>query len=1776
MLLPKGLCRPRTISGLGVTAAFASFMLLLHSAAWAFSARPLLRLTGEATNDAYGTSASGAGDVNGDGYADVIVGAYGSNAGGVDAGRAYIYFGGPAADQVADLTLTGLVAGDLFGASVSGAGDVNGDGFDDVIVGAFNNDAGGNDAGRAYVYYGGSSPNAVADLILTGAAANDFFGYSVSGAGDLNGDGYSDVIVGAPQNNAGGSSAGRAYVFFGGPAPDTVPDLTLTGQVDELLGISVSDANDTNGDGYDDVIVGTEHTGAPTIGRAYVFYGGAPPNSVADLTLTGQSAGDLFGRSVSGAGDLNADGYSDVIVGAYLNSAGGSTAGRAYVYYCGPGADTSADLTLTGTAGERLGNAVSSAGDVNGDGNDDVIVGAYLGAFVGKAYVYFGGLLVDSAADLILTGASDDNEFGSAVSGAEDVNVDGYADVIVGSPLAGSTGRAYVYTSRPYEVLSPNGGEQWVEGQGQRVRWLGANLADIWVSFDGGGAWSSLASGVGGALQNEFTVIAPGPATTSALVRISASSEPVTHASSDVSDGVFSIVTPRDPPAAANRQQLTLTAAAAGDNFGFAASGAGDVNGDGYDDVIVGALLNDAAGAEAGRAYVFFGGAGGDAVPDLTLTGAASLDFFGTSVAGVGDMNGDGYADVVVGANGNDAGGSAAGRAYVYFGGATPDAIADLTLTGAAANDNFGASVSSAGDVNRDGYADLIVGAYLNDAGASNAGRAYVYFGGPTPDNTADWILTGVAADDNFGRWVSSAGDVNGDGFGDVVVGAPLNDAGGLSAGRAYVFYGGTAPNAVADLIWTGEAAGDQFGFSVSGAGDTNGDGFADVIVGALMNDFAGADAGRAYLFLGGPDAGEDAAITLTGQAGGDQFGLPVSSAGDVNRDGYADLFVGASGNDASGASAGRAYVYFGGPGADAQADAVLSGAAAGDAFGRGGAAGDWNRDGFADVIVGAFANDAAGGDAGRAYVYDFNRYFVTAPNGGETWNVGTTKTVSWLGAEPADVWLSTDGGGTYTLLEGNVGGLASNALPVRVPRAPTRLAVVRVAPADAGLSGSDKSDGPFAIVDPVDPPAAAHRLQLLPTGAVAGDFLGFSVSGAGDVNGDGHGDLIAGAYGNDAAGSSAGRAYVMYGGPGADATADLTLTGVAAGDAFGWSVSDAGDVNGDGFGDVIVGAFGNDTAGSNAGRAYVFFGGVSTDAVADVTLTGAAADDFFGMSVSGAGDVNGDGYGDLIVGANGNDAGGSFAGRTYLYFGGVAPDAVADLVLTGAAAGDNFGASVSGAGDVNGDGYEDFIVGAYINGAGGPNAGRAYVYFGGRTVDAIADLVLTGTANSDFGFSVSGAGDVNGDGYADVVVGAAADDAGAGNAGRAYVFYGGSAPDAVADVIFTGEAANNQFGYSVSGAGDLNRDGFGDVVVGSPFNGAGGVDAGRAYVFLGGPGVDGVADITFTGAVAGDNLGNSVSAARDVNGDNFDDVIVGAPGFDMGGADAGRAYFHDFNRYFVIAPNGGETWNVGAVKTVSWLGAEPADIWLSADGGKSFELLRSNMGGAPVNAITLRVPHTPSKFAMMKVTPSIASIPGQDASDSLFTIQTSVALLSMLAAPLPDGGVSIRWQTDPGPEDLAGYRVEKGTGSAGAWTTLVGLTRETSVTDLEGGPGSRYRLFAVNGFGEELWLGEAALRPLAPLSAWPLPYRGGNNLTISFATTGGVGGGASRAELLLFDVRGRLVRRLDSGLYTAGYRTATWDGRDSAGQKVATGLYFLRTKGEWGYERSIKVAVLR
>jgi flagellar hook capping protein FlgD len=264
--------------------------------------------------------------------------------------------------------------------------------------------------------------------------------------------------------------------------------------------------------------------------------------------------------------------------------------------------------------------------------------------------------------------------------------------------------------------------------------------------------------------------------------------------------------------------------------------------------------------------------------------------------------------------------------------------------------------------------------------------------------------------------------------------------------------------------------------------------------------------------------------------------------------------------------------------------------------------------------------------------------------------------------------------------------------------------------------------------------------------------------------------------------------------------------------------------------------------------------------------------------------------------------------------------------------------------------------------------------------------------------------------------------------------------------------------------------------------------------------------------------------------------------------------------------PSPGVVWPVGASRTVTWDGTGRVDLSLSVDGGRTWDLLAAGLTGGEYRDL---VPHAPSKFAQFKLE---RAVPRSVSETGLFAIETSISLLSFAAALAPEGGATLSWQTDPGPEDLGGYRLERGVGAS--WSTLASLVHATSYTDPAGAPGTRYRLFAVNGLGEELMLGEAVLLPARALAAWPLPYRGGE-LKVSFAVASAPGGGLGYAEVELFDVSGRRVRRVAQGSFAAGYHAAVWDGRDDRGASVADGVYFLRASTA-GEATHLKVVVMR
>ncbi len=838
-----------------------------------------------------GYSVASAGDVNGDGYSDVIVGTPLYDNGQSDEGVAFVYHG--SATGISTTIATILECNQNFaefGTSVASAGDVNGDGYSDVIVGAWFYDNGESDEGAAFVYYG--SPvgiNNTAVAFVEGNQESAYLGYSVALAGDVNSDGYSDIIIGAYKYDNGHIDEGAAFVYQGSATGinSTAVDTLESNQYFAYMGYSVASGGDVNGDGYSDVIIGaySYDNGLTDEGAAFIYHGSASGinTSAAAFVESNQIYAEM-GRSVASAGDVNGDGYSDIIVGAYAYTNSQANEGSVFIYHgSANGINTSAATTIeSNQANAHMGWAVASAGDINGDGYSDVIVGAHNydngHTNEGKIFVYQGSAIgINTTEVASVEGNQADAQLGASVASAGDVNGDGYSDVIVGAFRYGNfdEGRAYVF-----------------------------------------------------------------------------------HGSAVGVNGISN----------ANRESNQADA-----QMGISVANAGDVNGDGFGDVIVGAVSYDNGQTNEGGAYVYYGTANGFSSTVSTLESNVALALFGESVASAGDVNADGFDDIIIGAYKYSNGQSNEGAAYIYYGSSSGINPTPTIIESNKADTEFGISVSNAGDVNGDGFSDIIVGAFKYDNGQSDEGAFYVFHGSATGINTTVVTLhESNQIDANFGQRVSTAGDVNGDGFDDVIVSAPAFDNGQFDEGAAFVYYGSASGISLATSALLEKNQAYAFmGSSIASAGDVNGDGYDDVIVGANKYDNGQTDEGVVFVYNGGPTGITTSSFTLEMNQANAQFGNAVSSVGDLNGDGYSDLAVGAILYDNNETDEGHVFVYHGSALGNLNFAKTLEVNQANGGMGSSVAGGsDVNGDGFSDIIVGARYYDNGQTDEGAAFLY--------------------------------------------------------------------------------------------------------------------------------------------------------------------------------------------------------------------------------------------------------------------------------------------------------------------------------------------------------------------------------------------------------------------------------------------------------------------------------------------------------------------------------------------------------------------------------------------------------------------------------------------------------------------------------------------------------------------------------------------------------------------------------------------------------------------------------------
>ncbi len=443
------------------------------------------------------------------------------------------------------------------------------------------------------------------------------------------------------------------------------------------------------------------------------------------------------------------------------------------------------------------------------------------------------GLVSVGSADTILYGPTTDDGVGMDV-GSGDFNGDGQVDVFVTAPDANYGGGSR--SGGLYLVLGPITGDLTL-GPSTAIRLGGESSSDAFGGdaragdFDGDG----LDDVVAGASDDD-----DGGTGAGAVYVIPSA----TVASGSVSTASYKLV-----------------GESRSDSFGESVAG-GDINGDGYADVIAGAYAADGGGAASGGVWLFHGGITADmdaSLADSRLTGESSSDYAGISLASGGDLTGDGLDDVVVGASGDDDGGSAAGAVYVVADPASrlDLSLADAKLTGGAASDRLGTTTPLVWDYDGDGWDDLLAGAGEADGAVANAGAVYAWFGplsGTQSASDADAVLLGEASGDYAGASLASAGDLDGDGHPDLLVGAYLNATSGSSAGCAYLLYGPLAASVSlgsADAIFLAESIGDQLGMSMAGGADFDADGQIDFLLAANQSDLVATDAGAVYVIDG-------------------------------------------------------------------------------------------------------------------------------------------------------------------------------------------------------------------------------------------------------------------------------------------------------------------------------------------------------------------------------------------------------------------------------------------------------------------------------------------------------------------------------------------------------------------------------------------------------------------------------------------------------------------------------------------------------------------------------------------------------------------------------------------------------------------------------------------------------------------------------------------------------------------------------------------------------------
>ena len=1077
---------------------------------------------------------------------------------------------------------------------------------------------------------------------------------------------------------------------------------------------------------------------------------------------------------------------------------------------------------------DSLGWSIAVA-DFDGDGIDDIAMGAPAvdvnGRDAGAVFVYFGPLGATASyaaadADVTLLGEALNDRAGWALS-AGDVDGDGAADLMVGAhALAGTSGGAGV----AYLVAG--------------TTLASASLVDL-----------------------------------------------------------------------ATQSQAVFVGGAPGDQFGTTVA-LSDIDDDGFADVLIGAPKAAGGGTARGEAYLFHGplsGAVFSTDADATFVGANNNSSFGIALDVAGDLTGDGIQEIIIGAPRDTTAAATAGAAFIFTGDdfATfppPGPVAATSATWRVYGSKYsrlGASVAPAGDLNNDLIPDVWIGA--KQYGSRKQGAVFALSGAlpsgsfPMPSTSLHTMIGGYS-NELAGTRIHAGADLNGDGINDLIIGGERGQGAATQAGVAAIMHGpfvggGVTDLALADARIQGTIYLDFVG-SALGAGDLNDDGFDDAAVGGWRSSDHLYRAGTVGLFLGGRDLADLG--TWYADTDGDGFGAPgtgveacaappLTVSNDQDCDDSSTLF--------------QPSAPEGCADPDYNCDGV-TGAVDGDSDGYDACGGDCDdndpdRNPGEDERCGDGVDNNCDGAIDDGLAVDAQTWFADIDQDGFgnaafpfvqcTAPTGSTPFILVGGdCDDANIHIHPDAIEVCDGADNNCDSLTDEGA------AADATAYYRDADADGW-------GDPFIAVRACTPPTELEDGVLI-------DY----VAQPGDCNDNVFATRPGTVETCDGKDNDCDGVYYLGGQVDSEARAFLTLSGHEANAKLGSSGAFAiADLDADGDGELLITDTLNDEGAEDGGAVFIRRGGQGGGDLPlnptlgsggggwNIKIVGSRRTGRLGASVA-TGDINGDTFTDLVIGAPGARVPGVDTGAVYIFLGPFADGTMrledATVELRGAAAGDLAGQALD-VGDLDGDGYDDLLIGA--RGATS-DRGAAYVVYGSASLSGSYPLAAEATfaglsANERTGAAVAIVGDLDGDGYTDALIGAP--DAGSLQAGAVHVLYGTASRFAGAllpDATLTGSRSVEGLGQHLTRLGDINGDTRVDVGIGTRRN--------TSWVLLGAASrwtsgsVAGPADVQFTGPF-GSNSGRRIAAVGDVNADGIDDLAVSADDDDEAGRDAGAVF---------------------------------------------------------------------------------------------------------------------------------------------------------------------------------------------------------------------------------------------------------------------------------------------